>query len=182
MHGAGRQAGISGDDSMKKMFCALLLIGMASAFSPSFAQSSTPVAKKETVKKTVKKPVRKHVKQAVAKPAEEQELVANDGDEPGETRIEGSTVTVFNCELGDRITTYINADDSKHNALRWKNRLHRLHQVGTTTGATRFENRKFGLIWIDIPSKAMLLDSKKGQQLANECRSPEQQKALAAKG
>jgi hypothetical protein len=53
--------------------------------------------------------------------------------------------------------------------------------VGTTTGAKRFENANYGLIWIGIPSKGMLLDSKLNRQLANECRTPEQE-AEAKKG
>jgi len=52
--------------------------------------------------------------------------------------------------------------------------MHSMHRVSTTTGAHRFENAKNGLVWIGIPAKGMLLDSKKGKQLANECRSPEQ--------
>ena len=37
-----------------------------------------------------------------------------------------------------------------------------------------------GLVWIGIPAKGLLLDSKKGQQLANECKNAEQMKAAAA--
>ena len=72
------------------------------------------------------------------------------------------------------MTIYQNAGDEQHIALQWKKRLHRLTRVDTTTGANRFENRKFGLLWIGIPAKGILLDSKKGQQLANECKNPEQ--------
>jgi hypothetical protein len=94
-----------------------------------------------------------------------------DADEPDTT---GSTTIEFNCELGNKITIYSNADDDRHIALRWKKRLHRLTRVGTSTGANRFENRLFGLIWIGIPAKGMLLDSKQNRQLANECKNSEQ--------
>lgn len=169
---------------MRKILYAFLLAGLAFATNPSFAQSDAPTVKKEAVKKTVKKPIKKkNAKKAAVKPSEPQETVANDDDDDvGEMKIEGSTVTNFSCELGNKVTTYINESDTKHIALRWKDKLHRLHRVGTTTGANRFENRKFGLVWINIPSKAMLLDSKKGQQLANECRNPDQEKVFAAKG
>ena len=33
-----------------------------------------------------------------------------------------------------------------------------------------------GIVWIGIPAKGILLDSRKGQQLANECKSAEQLK------
>ena len=85
----------------------------------------------------------------------------------------------FNCELGNKVTVYSNEVDTSSIALRWKKRLHRLTQVGTTTGAKRYENQNFGLIWIGIPSKGMLLDSKLNRQLANECKNADQETTLA---
>lgn len=81
----------------------------------------------------------------------------------------------FNCELGNKVTVYSNDADPSSIALRWKKRLHRLNVVGTTTGAKRYENTNFGLIWIGIPSKGMLLDSKLNRQLANECKNADQE-------
>jgi len=77
----------------------------------------------------------------------------------------------FHCELGNKLTIYRTAGDDQHIALRWKQRLLQMIRVDTSTGANRFENRKVGLVWIGIPAKGMLLDSKKGQQLANECKT-----------
>ena len=54
--------------------------------------------------------------------------------------------------------------------LGWRGQVVRLQRVGTTTGAQRFEDPASGLIWIDIPEKAMLLDSIKGEPLANGCK------------
>lgn len=166
---------------MKKLLCAFLLIGMSSAIAPAFAQSST------NTKDAAKKPATKTVKKAPAKaaaaatPAAAAAAADDEQEDLGEANIEGSTVTHYNCELGNKITTYSNAGDDKYMAIRWQNKVHRLGRIGTSTGANRFENRKAGLVWINIPSKAMLLDSKKGQQLANECRNPDQVKAQAAK-
>lgn len=115
-------------------------------------------------------PAKKPAKAAV-KPAEEKPA-----DEP-EPDVAASTTTEFNCELGNKVTVYHNVEDNDHIALRWKKRLHRLTRVETTTGAQRFENKNYGLIWIGIPVKAMLLDSKQNRQLANECRNAEQDQA-----
>ena len=93
-----------------------------------------------------------------------------------EPDITDTTTTDFDCELGNKVTTYHNVNDDSHLALRWKKRVHRLTRVGTTTGAHRFENKNFGLIWIGIPAKGMLLDSKLNRQLANECKNAEQSK------
>lgn len=105
-----------------------------------------------------------------------QEVLA---DEP-EPDITDTVIADYACELNNKVTIYTNEKDSGHIALRWKNRLHRLERVGTTTGALRFENTKFGLIWIGIPSKGILLDSKQNRQLANECKNAEQAKPLVA--
>lgn len=170
---------------MKKLLYILLLAGMSSMINPAFAQSTNAAPKKEAAKKTIKKTSKKVVEEKaapVAAGAAGSAAGSNDDDEDlGEANIEGSTVTNFNCELGNKITTYSNVGDDKYMAIRWKDKVHRLRRIGTSTGANRFENRKAGLVWINIPTKAMLLDSRKGQQLANECRDPEQTKAFAAK-
>lgn len=77
----------------------------------------------------------------------------------------------YKCELGNSLTVYTNPEDTQHVAMRWKNRIYRLTRIETTTGANRFENRKAGFVFIGIPAKSMLLDSHKGKQLANECRT-----------
>jgi hypothetical protein len=144
-----------------KSLSALLLLSAAFAVAstPASAQSPTedkPAAKKETPKK---------------KPAKKNAAADEDDKEPD---VSASSGTEFSCEHGNKLTIYRNAEDEKHIALRWNKRLLRLTRVATTTGANRFENGKNGWVWIDIPAKGMLLDSKKGRQLANECKSPEQ--------
>ncbi len=121
---------------------------------------------------TVKKPAKAKAAKVATPKAPDEEV-----DEPN---VSGSSATDFDCELGNKITIYRNEGDAAHIALRWKKHLHRLTQVDTTTGALRFENKFYGLVWIGIPAKGMLLDSKQGHQLANECRDAEQAKSAAA--
>lgn len=87
--------------------------------------------------------------------------------------------TDFECDAGSKVTIYTHETDESRVALRWKNKLLQMKRIDTTTGADRFENTKAGLVWIGIPAKGMLLDAKKGQQLANECKSA-QQRAIPA--
>ena len=159
--------------------CSVALGAMTLALAPaSYAATDTKApAKAKTVKavKTTKAKAKAPAKavKPIAMPAEPNE----EADEPDTT---GSATTEFNCELGNKITIYSNATDDSHIALRWQKRLHRLSRVGTTTGAHRFENRLYGLIWIGIPAKGMLLDSKQNRQLANECKDAEQAKPTLA--
>lgn len=92
----------------------------------------------------------------------------------------GHVSALYQCNLGDKLTLYKNAADDSYVNLRWNNKMYRMSRQATTSGAERFENKSDGLVLISIASKSMLLDSKKGRQLANECRNPEQIRRLAS--
>lgn len=143
---------------------ALLIVGLSVGIPSAMANTPSPneISKKATAKKA----------SAAKKEAE-------DDDQPD---VKGLKATAFNCELGNKLTIYSDAADEQQIALHWEKRMHRMHRVTTTTGAHRFENAKNGLVWIGIPAKGMLLDSKKGKQLANECKNPEQAAQKVAEG
>jgi hypothetical protein len=150
-----------------------LLISLSFALGAA-ALCAAPLAQAEPASKTPKAAKSSKAKsKGKSKKAEPKEAAAPDpeADEPDTT---DHATTDFDCELGNKVTIYNNAADEEHIALRWKKRLHRLTRVGTTTGAQRYENKKYGLLWIGIPAKGMLLDSKANRQLANECKNAEQ--------
>ena len=122
--------------------------------------------------------VLKHKAKAKARKTAEATETYDEKNDP-EPDITDTKGTDYKCERGNKITIYTNEKDTDHIALRWKNRVHRLNRVGTTTGAQRFENPVYGIIWIGIPTKGMLLDSKHNHQLANECKDAEQSKPVA---
>lgn len=74
----------------------------------------------------------------------------------------------FNCELGNKVEVESNAKTAAQ--LTWKGKTYAMTPVSTSTGAVRFENQASGLVWIQIPAKSMLLNTRQGAQLANECR------------
>ncbi|HEX7644767.1 MAG TPA: hypothetical protein VF472_21405 [Burkholderiaceae bacterium] len=152
--------------------CAALLAANTAAAQAAAPGSASNTAAAGTPKS--KKASRKAVKKAPAAGAEE--------DEP-EPDVSTSAVYEYQCELGAKLTVFQNKDDSDHVALKWGKRVHRLTRIPTTTGADRFENKHYGLVWIAIPAKGILLDSKTGHELTNECHTPEQQvRADAPKG
>jgi len=153
----------------------LAALGLCAAPASAAPEKNHPKAA-DVVKKAQPKKSSKG-KKAAAVAAAAGAAVAATIDEP-EPDITDTKVTDYACELGNAITIYTNEKDDAHIALRWKKRLHRLERVGTTTGALRFENKNYGLIWIGIPAKGILLDSKLNRQLANECKNAEQSKPL----
>jgi hypothetical protein len=153
---------------------------LAAAFALAAAGLCAPASAAPNVHETHPKAVKVLKNKAKSKKAKKEEAKQEVADDEPEPDITDTVVADYACELNNKVTIYTNEKDSGHIALRWKNRLHRLERVGTTTGALRFENTKFGLIWIGIPSKGILLDSKLNRQLANECKNAEQAKPLVA--
>ncbi|MDB5746744.1 MAG: hypothetical protein JWP72_1592 [Massilia sp.] len=157
---------------------ALAALGLCNA--PAFAAPETNHPKAADVLKAKKAKSSKGKKAAAVATS-----AAGDNWAPAEEAepdITDTKVTEYNCELNNKVTIYTNENDNGHIALRWKKRVHRLERVGTTTGAMRFENTNFRLIWIGIPSKGILLDSRLNRQLANECKTAEQAAPLVAVG
>lgn len=142
---------------------ATLFISLATALAisnPSIAET------KSTTKKSTKTGAAKAVSKTVGT-----QLALTSIDDDSMIPINEGVTKDYKCELNDSLTIYTHKGDDSRVALRWKNKLYGLKRVDTTTGANRFENKKAGLVWIGIPAKGMLLDSIRGQQLANECKT-----------
>lgn len=165
---------------MSKFLTAFLLMGacltVAAQGTDSSAHKAKPTASKTAKKAPAKSSKKGKAAAAAATAGAAGAALAGTDEEDREPDTTGATDLDYNCALGDKVTIFSNATDDKHIALRWNKRLLRLTRVDTSTGANRFENRRQGIVWIGIPAKGILLDSKKGQQLANECKSAEQMK------
>ncbi len=81
------------------------------------------------------------------------------------------TKGVYHCDLNRRVELRQVSDDHQSAILYWERRNYTMHAVSTQTGALRLEDKTSGLTWITIQGKSMLLDTKQGKQLANDCRA-----------
>jgi hypothetical protein len=95
-------------------------------------------------------------------------LPAQAADRPGSDVLLGS----FICALGDKIDVLGDVGSAESIKLVWKGKSYSLTSVETSTGAVRYEDKKNGYVWIQIPQKSMLLNSKTGRQVANDCQLP----------
>lgn len=155
---------------MKKHLTAITLLTALCGVSLTTAMAAEP--KKPVAKKQAQAPAKAAAAATATGASAAAGKMAFNSDEEDSDRepdTAGTSSWLMSCELGNKITMYANDADNRHIAIRWQNRLNRLTRVTTSTGANRFENKKAGLLWIDIPAKGMLLDTKKGRQLANEC-------------
>lgn len=77
--------------------------------------------------------------------------------------------TELMCEYGLRMS--IAGDHRRDNVIEmiWQGYVYKMKRVATSTGVNRFEHPQSGLIWISIPSKAMLLDGQEGSPVVSEC-------------
>jgi hypothetical protein len=133
---------------------ATLATGILGLATQAQANTTTSTSKAKSTKTS----------KAIATPA------VTDPDE-AEPNVQLSKSFEYKCELGNTLTMYTNADDQQHVGMRWKHRIYRMTRMETSTGANRFENTKAGFVFIGIPAKGLLLDSRRGQQLANECKT-----------
>lgn len=139
---------------MNKIFSILVAASITLCMTPAVAQSSGTAVKQPAKKAT---PSSKKAAPKVQGP-----------DVSGFTKVE------YKCADGDTLTIYRNPANEQDVALGWNKQIHSMTRVETESGAERLENLAEGLVWIGIPAKAMLLDSKKGQKLANGCMKPGQ--------
>ncbi len=76
----------------------------------------------------------------------------------------------YHCDLNRRVVVKSVSEDRSTAVLSWNQRNYRLKAVGTASGALRYEDNGSGLTWITVVGKSMLLDTRRGKQLANDCR------------
>jgi ribosomal protein S12 methylthiotransferase accessory factor YcaO len=78
------------------------------------------------------------------------------------------------CEFGEKIQ--VTADDRKpgHFVLKHGKSTYNLVPETTTTGAVRLEDKPKGIMWLQIPSKSMLMNSKIGQRMVDNCLMSQQ--------
>lgn len=82
------------------------------------------------------------------------------------------------CEANQQITLAPVPGQPGHFKLTHKKATFTLVSQETTSGAVRLADAKSGLVWIQIPAKSMLMNTKLGQRVADVCVTPEQ--ALAS--
>lgn len=78
------------------------------------------------------------------------------------------------CEMGNVV--HITPDIQNRGFFTLQMGKHRFHvsPVPTATGAIRLEDAQAGAMWLQLSNKSMLMNSKLGQRMADECQSPAQ--------
>lgn len=165
------------------MFMHKLIAAVVSSTLSSLVLAATPVdtahAKKKVPTKQVVKPVAAksttHMAKAVPLAAAAP-VVAMAVTDPKQQDIIADLVHTGRmvCELGNFVTVTPDPESSTRFIVQMKKNTYRMSPVETTTGAVRLEDAQAGAMWLQLQNKSMLMNSKLGQRMADECQSPNQ--------
>ena len=84
------------------------------------------------------------------------------------------------CESNQHVNVDAIATQPGHFKVGFKNVNYTMTPEETTTGAVRLEDKKSGVVWLQIPSKSMLMNQKVGQRMVDGCTHSEQRAATDA--
>lgn len=84
------------------------------------------------------------------------------------------------CEFGQHVSVEPKAGQPGTFQVGFKNASYTMVPEETTSGAVRLSDQRAGVVWLQIPSKSMLMNSKIGQRLVDNCTQTEQRVAVEA--
>lgn len=153
--------------------CAAALILCAAL--PALAAQSTPT-------KPAAKPAAKPSRVAPAKkaPPPPPEPVLADADEAQIAASERAYLGDYACEFKETVLIEKSPKKMGYIDVVWKKNRFVMKPVLSSTGALRLEDVTGRTLMIQIANKSMLLDTKIGQRLIDDCVHPEQVKLMEA--
>ena len=166
---------------MRKLIAAvvtLALSGLALAAEPvtqpKTKAAPTPVVKSQVAKPAAPKYYYVRATPLVAVPAAAAAIAAmpevqTTAPEVGEVHT-GRMV----CEMGNSVTVTPDPQQPARFIVQMKKHTFHMSPVETSTGAVRLEDTQAGAMWLQLPNKSMLMNSKLGQRMADECQSDQQ--------
>jgi hypothetical protein len=84
------------------------------------------------------------------------------------------------CEFNQTVSVLPVKDHPGHFHVAFKKVTYTMVPEETTTGAVRLEDKKSGVMWLQIPAKSMLMNTRIGQRMVDSCMHSEQTAAVAA--
>lgn len=161
--------------------CAAALVICAAL--PALAQTTpAKVAAKPAAKPVAKAAHKAAPKTAAAKktPAPPPEPVLADADEPQLAAAERTYIGDYACEFKESVHIDKHPKVAGYINVAWKKQVITMKPVLSSTGALRLEDVTGRTLMIQIANKSMLLDTKVGQRLLDDCVHPEQARLMAA--
>jgi hypothetical protein len=147
----------------RMLFAALALGGMLSAQ----AATDTPT-KAAAVKPAAAKPA---AAQPMAKKAAPAAAALSSGQISAAERVLTGKVQ---CELNQAVDIAAVSGKAGYFNIAFNGKTYSMVPEATTTGAVRLEDKKNGVMWLQIANKSMLMNTKAGQRMVDNCQHPSQ--------
>jgi hypothetical protein len=109
---------------------------------------------------------KKHSDVAPAKPAEATLSALTDEQISSAERV---LVGKARCDMNESVQLTALPEQRGYFKLEYKGKAYIMAPEVTQTGAVRLEDKKNGLVWLQIPTKSMLMNHKLGQRMADNC-------------
>lgn len=78
------------------------------------------------------------------------------------------------CEFKNKVSVTPDPDKPGRFRLQFGKMIFNMAPEPTTTGAVRLEDKKAGVVWLQIPTKSMLMNNKVGQRMIDFCMNSAQ--------
>jgi hypothetical protein len=151
-------------------------VSAQTAAAPDAAKAKPTAAAKPAPKPATSRDQLKNQAKGLALASEVTEQIS-DGQMQAAARVMTGDI---DCEFDQKITLKAVDGQPGHFHLGFKKVTYRMVPQETTTGAVRLEDKKAGVVWLQIPSKSMLMNAKIGQRMVDACLHADQRAAWAA--
>lgn len=84
------------------------------------------------------------------------------------------------CEFNQKVVVEPLQGRPGHFRVSFKKVTYTMTPKETSTGAVRLEDPRAGIVWLQIPTKSMLMNTRLGQRMVDGCMHAEQRAAVAA--
>lgn len=151
-----------------------LLLPLAPVVAQTDAPKAKPAAAKSAPKAATSRDQLKNQAKGLALASEVTEQISE-----GQMQAAGRVMTGdIDCEFDQKVTLKAVDGQPGHFHLGFKKVTYRMVPQETTTGAVRLEDKKAGVVWLQIPVKSMLMNAKIGQRMVDACLHADQRAAI----
>ena len=155
---------------MKRLSIAIAAaVGMSIA-APLSVLAADTAAKPAT--KTATKKAAKPATKSAAKPAAQPQMAALSTDQL--STADRVLLGQSQCEFDQSVNVAAVPNQKGWFNVEYKGKSYLMAPESTTTGAVRLEDKKNGMMWLQIANKSMLMNSKIGQRTVDNCVHPKQ--------
>jgi membrane-bound inhibitor of C-type lysozyme len=154
---------------------------LAAAVATAFAVLAGPAFAQNAPAKPAAKPAAKVAKAAPAAAVAAAPVVLAAASPEQIEAAERTHYGAYACEFGQTVDVGISPRGSGYVDVKYKNSVFTMKPVVSSTGALRLEDVTGRTLMLQIANKSMLMDTRIGQRLVDDCVHPEQAKFNAAR-